>query len=282
MVNVNEVTKVFGDKVAVNRISFGIKEGDIFGFLGPNGAGKTTTIRMMIGLLEPTSGEIYINGKHSFRNRQELYRDIGIVFELPNLYMKMSIQKNLQLFARIYQLPNQRVIEVMEDLQLMDQRNKVVEKLSKGWKQRVLIGRALLHKPKVLILDEPTSGLDPNTATLIRQYIRSLHDKGTTIILTTHDMNEADELCNRVGIMDCGEIKAIGTPQELKARYERKEVKILYTDEENIREESRMMDDEKTKVFLKELIDEGRLLRVNPHEVSLADVFYEITGGQLS
>ncbi|WP_051652492.1 ABC transporter ATP-binding protein/permease [Clostridium algidicarnis] len=189
MIEIKQVSKTFADKKVINNITFKVNEGDIFGFLGPNGAGKTTTIKMIIGLLEPTSGEIFINGKHNVKNKNDIYSDIGVVFELPNLYMKATIQKNLEMFSKIYQLPSSRVDEVMEDLQLIDKKNMKVEKLSKGWKQRVLIARALLHKPKVLILDEPTSGLDPNTVTLIRDYIKKLNSEGTTIIISTQAMN---------------------------------------------------------------------------------------------
>ena len=282
MIEIKQVSKTFADKKVVNNITFRVNEGDIFGFLGPNGAGKTTTIKMIIGLLEPTSGEIFINGKHNVKNKNEIYSDIGVVFELPNLYMKATIQKNLEMFSKIYQLPSSRVDEVMEDLQLIDKKNMKVEKLSKGWKQRVLIARALLHKPKVLILDEPTSGLDPNTVTLIRDYIKKLNSEGTTIIISTHDMNEADELCNIVGIIDYGEFKAIGSPAELKSAYQKNEIIIEYEENGSVARKSLDIDDAKTKELISKLNDENRLISTNRQVISLADVFYELTGGQLS
>lgn len=282
MIEIKQVSKTFADKKVVNNITFRVNEGDIFGFLGPNGAGKTTTIKMIIGLLEPTSGEIFINGKHNVKNKNDIYSDIGVVFELPNLYMKATIQKNLEMFSKIYQLASSRVEEVMEDLQLIDKKNMKVEKLSKGWKQRVLIARALLHKPKVLILDEPTSGLDPNTVTLIRDYIKKLNSEGTTIIISTHDMNEADELCNIVGIIDYGEFKAIGSPAELKSAYQKNEIIIEYEENGSVARKSLDIDDAKTKELISKLNDEDRLISTNRQVISLADVFYELTGGQLS
>lgn len=282
MIEIKQVSKTFADKKVVNNITFKVNEGDIFGFLGPNGAGKTTTIKMIIGLLEPTSGEIFINGKHNVKNKNDIYSDIGVVFELPNLYMKATIQKNLEMFSKIYQLPSSRVDEVMEDLQLIDKKNMKVEKLSKGWKQRVLIARVLLHKPKVLILDEPTSGLDPNTVTLIRDYIKKLNSEGTTIIISTHDMNEADELCNIVGIIDYGEFKAIGSPAELKSAYQKNEIIIEYEENGSVARKSLDIDDAKTKELISKLNDENRLISTNRQVISLADVFYELTGGQLS
>src|SRR5690554_4175531 len=140
-----------GEIRAVDNIGLEVRDGEIFGFLGPNGAGKTTTIKMIIGLLEPNQGEIWVNGIDVLKNKKLIYEDIGVVFELPNLYMRASIKNNLKIFAELYGLKDDRINEVMEDLQLCDKQDVKVEKLSKGWKQTVLIGRALLHKPKVLI-----------------------------------------------------------------------------------------------------------------------------------
>lgn len=282
MVELNHVSKMFGNKTVVNDISFTINEGDIFGFLGPNGAGKTTTIKMMIGLLEPTKGEIIINNKNVVKDKKHIYEDIGVVFELPNLYMKATIKSNLLMFADIYQVPHTRVYEIMEELQLLDKKNIKVEKLSKGWKQRVLIGRALLHNPKLLILDEPTSGLDPNTTVLIREYIKKLNHNGTTIIITTHDMNEADELCNRIGIIDHGDLKAIGSPNELKTQYEKNKIFVEYMEKDEVKTISYLSFDKNAKEQLIQLIQEDKLISINQNEVTLGDVFFEVTGGELS
>lgn len=282
MVELNHVSKMFGNKTVVNDISFTINEGDIFGFLGPNGAGKTTTIKMMIGLLEPTKGEIIINNKNVVKDKKHIYEDIGVVFELPNLYMKATIKSNLLMFADIYQVPHTRVYEIMEELQLLDKKDIKVEKLSKGWKQRVLIGRALLHNPKLLILDEPTSGLDPNTTVLIREYIKKLNHNGTTIIITTHDMNEADELCNRIGIIDHGDLKVIGSPNELKTQYEKNKIFVEYMEKDEVKTISYLSFDKNAKEQLIQLIQEDKLISINQNEVTLGDVFFEVTGGELS
>ncbi len=281
MIKINQLTKKYGDKEVVKNLSFEIQKGDIFGFLGPNGAGKTTTIKIITDQLNATSGYVSIDGV-DVRDKKELYEDIGIVFELPNLYMKETIKKNLMLFAKIYGLPSSRVQEVMSDLQLTSQQDKKVEKLSKGWKQRVLIARALLHNPTVLILDEPTSGLDPNTATLLHKYIQDLNQKGITIIITTHDMKEADSLCNRIGIIDKGEMKAIGSPHELKERYKKGDVKISYLEQGEIIEKRMKMSEKESKEFLIQLIERNQLLHFDQRPISLADVFSEVTGGELS
>lgn len=163
MIELRQVTKRFKKYTAVDHVTYTINDGEIFGLIGPNGAGKTTSIRMMISLLQPTSGEIFINGMKVEKGNKKLFEQIGVVFEIPNLYRKSTIRNNLKIFADIYGVDDGRIDEVMEEFQLTDKQDMRVDRLSKGWKQRVLIARAMLHNPKVLFLDEPTSGLDPNT-----------------------------------------------------------------------------------------------------------------------
>lgn len=282
MITLKNVVKTYNHKNVVDDISFTIEKGELFGFLGPNGAGKTTTIKMIIGLLEPNQGEIWVNGIDVLKNKKLIYEDIGVVFELPNLYMRASIKNNLKIFADLYGLKDDRINEVMEDLQLCDKQDVKVEKLSKGWKQRVLIGRALLHKPKVLILDEPTSGLDPNTASLIRQYIKKLNEQGTTVVLTTHDMHEADELSHRVGIMHNGKLVAIGKPTELKSKYLREEIEIKYVDNDSVAIKRLESGATETEKLISQLTSQGKLISMNTSGNSLADVFAVLTGRELS
>ena len=282
MITLKNVVKTYNHKNVVDDISFTIEKGELFGFLGPNGAGKTTTIKMIIGLLDPNQGEIWVNGIDVLKNKKLIYEDIGVVFELPNLYMRASIKNNLKIFAELYGLKDDRINEVMEDLQLCDKQDVKVEKLSKGWKQRVLIGRALLHKPKVLILDEPTSGLDPNTASLIRQYIKKLNEQGTTVVLTTHDMHEADELSHRVGIMHNGKLVAIGKPTELKSKYLREEIEIKYVDNDSVAIKRLESGATETEKLISQLTSQGKLISMNTSGNSLADVFAVLTGRELS
>lgn len=219
MIELKQITKRFKNGTVVNNVTYTIKEGEIFGLIGPNGAGKTTSIRMMTALLEPTEGEIFINGMKVAKNNKKLFEQIGVVFELPNLYRKSTIRKNLKIFADLYGVEESRIDEVMKDFQLTDKQNMRVEKLSKGWKQRVLIARAVLHNPKILFLDEPTSGLDPNTQELIRRYIEMINQKGTTIVITTHDMNEVERLCHSVGFMYQGNLVKKGKLKEIMQEY---------------------------------------------------------------
>jgi ABC-2 type transport system ATP-binding protein len=282
LIVLRDVVKMYGNKLAVDHLSFSISQGELFGFLGPNGAGKTTTLKMMIGLLKPSEGEIWINDSNVWQNRKAIHKEIGVVFELPNLYNRSSIKANLALFADLYGVKKSRILDVMEELQLVEKQNEKVGELSKGWKQRVLIARALLHKPKVLFLDEPTSGLDPNTATLIRNYIKTIKNQGATIILTTHDMNEADELSDRVGIMYQGVLAAIDTTENLKSQYSKKELYIEFLRDGHIVKQNLPMGTEETEQFVSKLMSEGKIININTKANSLTDVFATLTGGVLS
>ncbi|MCQ4921972.1 ABC transporter ATP-binding protein [Tissierella carlieri] len=282
MIELNRVIKCYGQKNVVNDISFSIPEGELFGFLGPNGAGKSTTIRMITGLLKPTSGSIIVNGHDVIANKKSICEDIGVVFELQNLYLRSSIEENLKLFAALYRVNDKQVNQVMEELQLTERRKMAVKKLSKGWKQRVLIARALLHQPKILFLDEPTSGLDPNTAILIRNHIKRVNEKGTTVVLTTHDMYEADEMSNRVGIMNEGRLVAIDTPERLKQQHGKNEIFVEYKDNGNINKKNLPFGTNETNQFIAQLIKEGRVVNIHTMESSFSTVFAELTGRKLN
>lgn len=282
MIELDHVSKYYGEKKVVDALTFSIKQGELFGLLGPNGAGKTTTIRMMIGLVQPSEGEIVINNLNVSQHRKEIHSQIGVVFELPNLYVRSSIRDNLKLFADLHGIPNGRVMDVMESLQLLEQQHVKVSSLSKGWKQRVLIARALLHRPKVLFLDEPTSGLDPNTASLIRHYIKQCQQDGTTIVLTTHDMQEADDLSDRVGIMYDGKLVALDHPRSLKNMYGSKELLIEY-EEDGVPISKRLPadhEDTAKEIYLRML--NKQIISMHTQEATLANVFATLTGSELS
>ncbi|KTD86547.1 ABC transporter ATP-binding protein [Paenibacillus etheri] len=282
MIQLTEVSKYYQERCAVDRITFTVEKGEVFGFLGPNGAGKTTTMRMMTGLLQSTSGEILINGMNISRHKKEIHAQIGVVFELPNLYMRSSIRDNLNLFADLYRVAASRVNEVMETLQLLDKEKSNVSSLSKGWKQRVLIARALLHKPPVLFLDEPTSGLDPNSASLIRNHIKKIQEEGTTIVLTTHDMHEAEELSHRVGIMHAGALVALDKPHRLKTIYGKPEIEVKYKQDGKVVMKSCPIAEEATKDHIYQLMSNHQIISMHTKEASLADVFAALTGSELS
>ncbi len=218
-IEVKELTRDYGDLRAVDGISFEVEPGEVFGFLGPNGAGKSTTIKILTGQLRPTSGQAWVVGCDVVEERQALKPNIGVVFESQNIYERLSAWENLMFSARLYGVKKFRVKEVLEAVGLMGRERDKTKKYSNGMKQRLLIARALLHQPKVLFLDEPTRGLDPNVARDIRAIVADLSDQGVTVFLTTHYMEDADQLSDRVAILDQGRIVALDTPENLKAEH---------------------------------------------------------------
>ncbi|MBI4760876.1 MAG: ATP-binding cassette domain-containing protein [Chloroflexota bacterium] len=214
---------------AVNGVDLQIQYGEIFGLLGPNGAGKSTTIRMLCTLLEPTSGTAHINGYDIVKQANDVRRSLGTVLAGErSIYWKLTGRENLEYFAALYHIPpaiaKKRVDELIERMELKDRANELVEKYSTGMRQRVAIAKALLARPPILLLDEPTLGLDPQAARNLRELIAQLKQEGHTILLTTHYMEEADQLSDRIGIIDAGKIIALDTPEALKRRIDRKEI----------------------------------------------------------
>lgn len=210
------LTRDYNGLRAVDRLTFEVAPGEIFGFLGPNGAGKTTTIKMLTGQLRPTGGRAAVCGCDIVTQRQQLKPAIGVVFEYQNIYERMTAVENLRFCARLYGVNGRRVDDVLHQVGLQDQARKKTAKFSNGMKQRLVIARALLHQPQVLFLDEPTRGLDPGVARDIRAIVQGLKAEGVTVFLTTHYMAEADRLCDRVAILHNGRIVALDTPQNLK------------------------------------------------------------------
>jgi len=216
-IEVSELHRYYNEVKAVRGISFDVKYGEIFGFLGPNGAGKSTTIKVLTGQLRPTSGSAQVVGCDVVEERQMLKPQIGVVFEYQNLYERLSARDNMRFSAMLYGVEKARIDEVLAQVGLLERAKDRIKKYSNGMKQRLLIARALLHQPKVLFLDEPTRGLDPGVAREIRSIIAELAAGGVTVFLTTHYMEEADRLSDRVAIIDQGEIVAIDTPEQLKS-----------------------------------------------------------------
>jgi ABC-2 type transport system ATP-binding protein len=219
------LTKDFNGLRAVNNISIQINQGEIFGLLGPNGAGKTTFISMLCTILKSTSGTAKVNGFDIIKEKDQVRKSIGIVFQDPSLEDRLTARENLEMHAGLYGVPKserkKRIDEVLELVGLVDRQNEIVRKFSGGMKRRLEIARGLIHYPKILFLDEPTLGLDPQTREHIWDYIKKLAAReNITILLTTHYMEEADALCNRVAIIDRGEIKVLDTPENLKKSLE--------------------------------------------------------------
>jgi ABC-2 type transport system ATP-binding protein len=214
---------------AVNGVDLQIQRGEIFGLLGPNGAGKSTTIRMLCTLLEPTSGTARVNGFDTVKQANDVRRSLGTLLAGErSIYWKLSGRENLEYFAALYHIPSavakKRVNELIERMEIKDRANELVEKYSTGMRQRIAIAKALLARPPILLLDEPTLGLDPQAARNLRELIAQLKQEGHTILLTTHYMEEADQLSDRIGIIDTGKIIALDTPEGLKRRIDQKEI----------------------------------------------------------
>ena len=221
IINVDKLSKTFGTLKAVDKISFKVNEGEIFGLLGPNGAGKTTTIKMLTTLLPPTSGDATVAGYDIRKQQNDVRKSIGIIFQDPSLDDELTGRENLEFHAILYKIGKEKrtkkIAEVLKLVELEDKADILVKNYSGGMKRRLEIGRGLIHEPKILFLDEPTIGLDPQTRRHIWEYIKKLNETNkTTLILTTHYIEEADYLCNRVAFVDNGKIVALDTPKALK------------------------------------------------------------------
>ncbi len=220
VIDVQKLTRGFGELTAVDRVSFDVQAGEIFGFLGPNGAGKSTTLRMLTGIIEPTSGAATIRG-HDIRTESLAAREhLGIVPEEANVYLDLSVWRNVMLMAELHDVPRRQRVEngrrLLDELGLYDRRKEKARSLSKGLRQRLMLCSALVSEPEILFLDEPTSGLDVHSARLMPTIVRQMNEQSLTVFLTTHNMAEAEEMCHRVGIINGGRIVAIDKPEELR------------------------------------------------------------------
>ncbi|HNT24570.1 MAG TPA: ABC transporter ATP-binding protein [Anaerolineales bacterium] len=219
MIHTDNLTKQFQSTLAVDRLTLDIPEGEVFGFLGPNGAGKTTTVRMLTSLIAPTSGTATINGLQVGRDDTAIRRMVGILTETPGMYDNLSAEFNLEIYAHLYEVsdPKGQVDKYLRLLGLWDRRYDEAGTFSKGMKQKLAIARALLHEPRILFLDEPTAGLDPEAARLVRDFIAELRKEGRTIFLCTHNLDEADRLCDRIGVFK-SRLLVVDSPARLRSQ----------------------------------------------------------------
>lgn len=222
VIDTHELTKQFGDFVAVDHITFQVKEGEIFGFLGANGAGKTTAMRMLCGLSLPTSGKGFVAGYDISRQAEEVKKNIGYMSQKFSLYEDLKVYENLRLFGGIYGMKDrqikQKTDQLLEELRLQQERNTLVKSLPLGWKQKLAFSLAIFHEPKIVFLDEPTGGVDPVTRRQFWEMIYEAADRGITVFVTTHYMDEA-EYCDRVSIMVDGKIEALDSPSDMKKEF---------------------------------------------------------------
>lgn len=274
VIKADNLGKSFGSFKAISSLTFEVNKGEILGFLGPSGSGKTTTINILTGQLTPDQGQSSILGKSSTNLNEKDLANIGLITENSGYYEKLSLYDNLLFFAKLYDVPQGDLDDLMKRVGLYDRRKTLAEKLSTGMKQRMLLVRAIINKPQVLFLDEPTSGLDPSTSKSIHELIKELQAEGTTIFLTTHDMHEATILCDKIVLLNKGQIVEAGTPSDMIQKYNTaKRVKITYqSGEENY-------------LSFSELGQVGQtddILTIHSCEPTLEDVFIQLTGGKLN
>jgi len=268
---------------AVNDISFEIKEGEIFGFLGPSGAGKSTVQNIMTGLLKLQRGEVSYDGKSVKDLDSSFYNNIGVSFEHPNLYTKLTGYENLKYYGGLFNVPTLDPMELLDMVGLRDSAKKKAEAYSKGMKQRLVFARALINNPKILFLDEPTSGLDPATANKIKEIIKQKQQQGCTIFLTTHNMFAADELCNRVAFLNDGKIVACDSPRNLKLQFGEKSVKVEYqTANEGLKKEILFLEKESDRTLFNQLINTKDIQTIHSQEATLEQIFIKLTGRELA
>ena len=278
-ITMKNIHKTFGAKTAIKDVSIDIKAGELFGFLGPSGAGKTTTIKIVTGQMRQTGGVATILGRDTTTLNHEIYSQVGIVTDNSGVYENMSAYDNLLLFSRILNTNKNEVPKLLERVGLGDESKKKVKKFSKGMKQRLILARAMLNKPKVLFLDEPTSGLDPSTTIEIHKLMLEMKSEGTTFFLTTHNMAEASKLCDRIALFNEGLIVDMGTLDELSQKYNNdKSVKILLEDGTEV--EYALTPENSGKVA--ELISGGKVVTMHSQEPTLEQIFLKLTGRGLS
>ena len=280
-VRVDGISYAYGDLLAVDDISFEVAPGEIFGFLGPNGAGKSTTIRMLTGLAVPKAGHISVLGMDITRHRVEVQARVGVSFEEKNLYLNMSGRENLDFFARLFGIKAFDAMPLLEKVDLADRANDRVSAYSRGMRQRLMVARSLVNTPDVLFLDEPTSGLDPVSSRAIRGVVRQEAARGAAVILTTHDMHEADELSDRVAFINEGRIAALDTPENLKLAHGRRSVRVRVREDGQVRDETVALNAADAGEKLKAAVGADGLMTIHTEEASLEAIFIQVTGRAL-
>ncbi|WP_342514358.1 ABC transporter ATP-binding protein [Sporosarcina sp. FSL K6-1522] len=278
-IDVQHIGKKFNDFVALEDVSFSIRKGEIFGFLGPSGSGKTTMIKILTAQLEQTLGQASIFGVPAKEMNESANKErFGILTDNSGLYKRLTVEENLLLYSNLYQLPSSAVDEALQFVNLQAARKKKVSTLSKGMTQRVTLARAIMHKPDLLFLDEPTSALDPVNTEHIYKGLRKLNDMGTTIFLTTHDMAEAETLCDRVAFLHKGRIREIGSPADLMHQYSDQSINVALINGENY---ILPLNETSTATKLSDWMNRQLVQRIQSNEPTLGDIFMQLTGSDL-
>ena len=268
-------------KQAIRNMQFDIREGEVFGFLGPSGAGKTTTQRLIIGLLRNYQGHIEVMGKERSRWGKDFYEQIGVAFDFPNLYTKLTAKENLQLIGAYYKKPVEDPEKLLDIVGLLPDKDVRAENFSKGMKMRLNFIRSIMHNPRLMFFDEPTSGLDPVNAHIIKEIILKQRGEGKTIFLTTHNMTVAEQLCDRVAFIVDGQIVLIGSPGDLMVEYGKRAVKVEYTWNGKLMVQDFEMDGLGSNNAFMDILKTSEIKTIHSMEATLEDIFIQLTGRKL-
>ncbi|SET46835.1 fluoroquinolone transport system ATP-binding protein [Oceanobacillus limi] len=283
MINVNNLVFRYPTKSenTIKGVTFQVKKGEIFGFLGPSGAGKSTLQKILIGILKGYKGNVKVD-QQELKDLGSMYLEqIGVGFEFPNFYHKFTGLENLTFFSRLYQSKTRDPLELLEQLGIGDAAHVKFSNYSKGMKMRLNFCRVLLNDPDIMFLDEPTSGLDPVNDKNVRELIKQERDKGKTILITTHNMNTAEELCDRVAFIVDGQISLIDSPQTLKVRDGKKEVKIEYRDDARVKNATFSLNDLSENTAFQTILKNHEIITMHSQEATLEDIFIKTTGREL-
>lgn len=277
-IRVDGLRYAYGSTTAVDDVSFTVAPGEILGFLGPNGAGKSTTIKMMTGLLDPQAGAITVLGMSMPDEKEAIQGEIGVCFEEKNLYLNMTGRENLLFFARLFGIKGLDPDSLLRRVDLFDRADDRAADYSKGMRQRLMVARSLVNQPQVLFLDEPTDGLDPVSSLAIRRIIQEEADRGAAVVLTTHDMLEADKLSDRVAFIHEGRILAIEAPETLKLAHGTRSVRVRSQHGAEIKEAVIPLDGEGADDEIRRAVGAEGLLTIHTEEATLEDIFIEFAG----
>ncbi|MFZ4453823.1 ABC transporter ATP-binding protein [Salibacterium aidingense] len=275
---VKELQKVFGKNIAIKHVDFNVKQGEIFGLLGPSGSGKTTMVKILTGELSKTAGDVNVLGMDSSKFKTSDFKSkVGILSDNSTLYKRLSVYDNLKLFCKLYKAPLHHIDDILHDVHLYEERFKTASDLSKGMAQRVLLAKALIHKPDLVFLDEPTSALDPGTMIHIHRALQKLNEVGTTIFLTTHNMEEATELCDRVAFLHKGELQELDSPAALRYKYSDHTFHV-----ETVAGERMVIKNEpETADQVRQLIANRQVKAMHTDNPTLGQIFLKVTGKEL-
>jgi ABC-2 type transport system ATP-binding protein len=281
-IDVSDIGFSYGEVRAVDGVSFSIPAGKILGFLGPNGAGKSTTIKMLTGQLRPEGGTIEILGMNMPARREDIQARMGVCFEEKNLYTSMTARENLQFFAKLFEIEGFDAEPLLARVGLRSRMNDRVSEYSKGMRQRLMMARAFINTPDVLLLDEPTDGLDPVSAITVRDLIREEAARGAAVLLTTHDMHEADTLSDEVAFINQGKILTLDTPDHLKMEHGRRTVRIRAESGDGMHEEVIALDEETSGDRIRAAVSADGVQTIHTEEATLEDIFVKFAGRGLA